>query len=367
MSNKLTKVLPELRRRYEQIRSLMNQQERANNLRIDALHAKFYDQYWRQAAKHIGADIEAIGYGYYKISLGGFSTFVRNGNVMLDDHLSLCMAGNKPLIHGMLADIGVRVPKYFEYDLSTLSDADKFMQQIGGDFVVKPAADTGGGRGITTKINSFERLKTASFRASAHSKVLVIEEEVPGDSYRLLYLNGKLIDAIRRDCHSVVGDGVSSVKKLISQENEQRLSDEIITSLNPLSIDLECQYTLLDQGLSLKSVPILGDVVRVKSTSNQNWHKENHNVMSDVCDSLVSLGTELSSMLDLQLSGVDILTNDIGLSLEESGGVVNEVNTTPSFYHHYLISDPEKRIPVGELVLEHIFALKKDRDLAKML
>jgi len=78
--------------------------------------------------------------------------------------------------------------------------------------VVKPAYGTGAGRGVTTRIDSYKKLKQASYLAAAFKPQLLIEEQVSGDSFRLLYINGVFVDPIRRDPPVVVGDGQSSIK-----------------------------------------------------------------------------------------------------------------------------------------------------------
>jgi hypothetical protein len=50
-------------------------------------------------AKEASAKIDSVGYGFYRLKRDGFSTFVRHGEVMLDDHLTLDIVGNKPLVY----------------------------------------------------------------------------------------------------------------------------------------------------------------------------------------------------------------------------------------------------------------------------
>lgn len=64
---------------------------------------------------------------------------------MLDDRLTLNISGNKPLVHQLLNEAGYTVPGYLEYDLTTIDKAHRFMQEVGCNFVVKPAREAGGG------------------------------------------------------------------------------------------------------------------------------------------------------------------------------------------------------------------------------
>ena len=319
------------------------------------LRRRFYKNYWNTVANSINAEIESVGYDIYRLTRKGRTTFVRNGEVMLDDHLTLNIAGNKPLVHKLLMEEGFTVPDYLEYEASNNNDAVKLVQSEGTYFVVKPASSTSAGNGITTKINSVRRLNKASARASIFSNKLIIEKEIKGLSYRLLYLDGIFLDAICRDSPSVTGDGKSTVKELIKFENRKRLSAEPAVALSPLTIDLDCRYTLMDRGFSIDHVPKDGERFVIKTAANQYSRCENHSVRDTIHPEIIEYGRKLSQVINVTLSGVDVMMTDCTVPLDKSGCVVNEINTTPGLHHHALISCPENEVPVGAIVIEHIF------------
>jgi hypothetical protein len=59
------------------------------------LHKEFYSDLWRKAAQNIGAEFSVWKFGYYRISRNGLTTVVEKSSVMLDDHLTLDIMGNK--------------------------------------------------------------------------------------------------------------------------------------------------------------------------------------------------------------------------------------------------------------------------------
>ena len=68
-------------------------------------------------------------------------------------------------------------------------------------------------------------------------------------------------------------------------------------------------------------------------------------------------GAQAAAVIGARLAGVDIITPDPSISLDKSGGVVLEVNTTPGYYYHY-----HRRggpVPVACAILECL--LKADR------
>ncbi len=355
MFQKLKKGIFLGRRGFEQGRTVLFSKDWRLKNRFEAPRDVFFNDYWTKVAASVGADIDSVGYGYFRLQRDGKTTFVRRGEVMLDDHITLNIAGNKPLVHQLLKEQKYAVPEYHEYDLSSISSAESFMNARGGNFVVKPASGAAGGWGITTKINSTNRLRQSSYKASAFSSKLIIEQELPGENYRLLYLNGEFIDAIRRDSPGVTGDGISTLQELIDQENEARLNSSTPYALSPLTTDLDCLYTLADRGASLEDVPDKGERVEVKTTTNQYSRYENHSVVDEIHPSIVDYGREISKVINVTLSGVDVMMTNCTLPLVESDCVVNEINTTPGLHHHALVSDQEKEVAVGPMIIDYIF------------
>jgi cyanophycin synthetase len=94
--------------------------------------------------------------------------------------------------------------------------------------------------------------------------------------------------------------------------------------------------------------------VDVKRVVNQNASRDNESIVGTPHPSTVELGRRIVTSLGLELASVDLLTTHVSRPLAETGGVVNEVNTTPGLHHHYLVANPG-RAPardVLELLLE---------------
>lgn len=336
--------------------------ERRLYRQFEPLRESFFDDYWRKVAVEIEAEIDAVGYGFYRLKKYGKTTFVRRGEVMLDDHLTLSIAGNKPLVHRLLQEQGFNTPDYLEYSLQDLDKALAFMQGARGNYVVKPASGAAGGRGVTTRINSRERLIKASYRAAAFTsnRKLLIEKECPGKNYRLLYLEGKFLDAIKRESPGVTGDGKASLKELVQRENRARL--ETASALSPLTLDLDARYTLADQGLSPAHVPAARGHVQVKTTSNQYGRRENHSVKTEIHPSIIEYGRKVSGVIHVALCGVDMMLRDHTVPVEGSGCIINEINTTPGLHHHCLVANPQDETRVSASILNHIFENMHDQE-----
>ncbi len=322
------------------------------NQETGAQRGTFYEAVWRDAAREIGAEIESLGGGFFEICCGDLRTRVRQSCTAIDDPVTLDVAGNKPLVYRLLARHGLPTPNHVTFTLREIGQAVAFLRNARRECVVKPADGTGAGRGVTTGITTTSQLAHAAASASVYCRDLLVEEQVEGDNYRLLYLDGELLDAIQRKPPTVVGDGKSSLASLVRQANARRAGRCAGRCPPLLTMDLDLERTLAKQGLTLRSVPAAGSVVRLKTVINQNLAEDNVTA-TDLCDSLVQDGAQAAAAVGARLAGVDVLTPDPAVPLAEAGGVILEVNTTPGFHHHY--GKPDGSFPVAVRVLQRLF------------
>jgi D-alanine-D-alanine ligase-like ATP-grasp enzyme len=317
----------------------------------------FYDRAWRQAADELGASFRTLGSGFHEITLDGSRTFVNDNSSAIDNRVTLDLMSDKPLTYRLLLAESLPIPEHCVFNLKNIRPAVEFLEATKA-CVVKPARGTGGGRGITTGIQSRWQLARAAANAAAYCDDVVIERHVEGRNYRLLYLDGELIDAFVREPPSVTGDGRSTVKKLVHHANSQRLREEARLSQVQLTIDLDMKRTLGRHGLSLRSVPAEGQAVILKTVVNENCGADNTTATQTLCPSIIRDGTVAVKTTGVRLGGVDVITTDPTRPLAATGGVILEVNAPPNFYYHY--NKRDGAIPVALHVLRRILLGKQD-------
>ena len=308
--------------------------QRAEGRRADEHRSLFYAEVWRDAATCIGASLEPLNKDVLEIRLGRACTRVRQTTTAIDDPMTLSVAADKPLVHRLLTKWGLRTPNYFEFTLSSITQAAAFTRRFGGEWVVKPANGSAG-RGVTTGVITRFDLTRAAVAAAAYGPNLVVEQQVEGNLYRLLYLDGELLDAVLRKSPSVAADGRTSVRKLIQLENRARLNGGRELGQALLSVDLDMRRTLAKQSLSLSSVPKKGTVVTLKRVVNENAVADNVSATSLLCKSIIEDGAAAAAAVGARLAGVDVVTRNPGVPLAQTGGVILEVNTTPGYHYHY--------------------------------
>jgi D-alanine-D-alanine ligase-like ATP-grasp enzyme len=316
-----------------------------------AERTRFYRRVWREAAESLGADVHNWAKETLAIRLDGRATYVDCNCTSIDGPATLQRAGNKPLVAKRLAEDDLPVPAWRQFSLSSVADALDFMR-AGRDYVVKPACDTGAGHGVTTHVRSRSDLFRAAARAAVFGRDLSIEEQVEGGNYRLLYLDGILLDAVLREPPTVTGDGRSTIRALVERANQMRLASGAAAAQTLLSCDLEMQQTLARQGLTPAWVLRAGQIVRLKSVVNDNSAAENFPASHLLCHAVIDAGARAAAAIGVKLAGIDVITPDPSRPLEEVGGVILEVNTTPGLYYHYHRTGEPKRVAVD--ILSHL-------------
>lgn len=345
------KVARRLSRAWNEVRPSTRQRERSER----AIRSAFHERYWQHAATSVGATVSDLGSGFRKLSRDSRWTIARDGDVMLDNHVMLRIAGNKPLMYRLLKEEGVTPPPY----VVVRSPSDSRLQEILalGRAVAKPASGSGAGRGVTTNIQTAQELEAAVTRALVLSDEALVEPFVLGHSYRLLYLDGVLIDAIDRCRPTVTGNGKSTIEDLINIENEQRINATDTRALSLITIDAECKAHLKRQSLALGDKLEAGRQIDLKIVVNQNNRFENKRVTDQVHPTIAKRCAEICKSLRIRLAGVDIIAPDISNGWDDQRLLLNEINTTPGLHHHVLVDSgltwDTAAVPVLETLLEN--------------
>ncbi len=302
----------------------------------------FYGRIWREAASQLAAEMSEVAPGYWRVRRDDRSTLIQNYIVQIDDPVILNLAGDKPLCHRLIAAQGLPVPPHQVYTAQEFDKARAFMAAWpGAAFVVKPAAGTSGARGVTTHVRTVAECRRASALASCYGPRLLIEQWIPGESYRLLFLDGELIHASRRRGARVVGDGRSTLGALLRRDGYPTTSGGSRERARDITATLEAQQLRLDSVLERGRVVVAGSVRRPLGGRVEARTVFDEDATADIGPALRDQAARAVQVIGSSFTGVDVITFDPSRALEETGGVVNEINTTPGLHHHYgLASEP---------------------------
>ncbi|MFN6400051.1 MAG: cyanophycin synthetase [Planctomycetota bacterium] len=262
------------------------------------------------------------------------------------------IAQDKELTRTLLRSIGIPTPE--GRSVESAEDAWEAAEDIGLPVVVKPQYGNHG-RGVATNLQTRQQVVAAYEAARQEGRSIIVERHAPGDDYRMLVVGGKLVAAARREPAHVIGDGQSTVQKLIDKVNEDpRRSDGHSTSLSLIKIDPVALGVLMDQGMTPDTIPPVGKKVLIRRNANLSTGGTAADVTDQVHPDVARHAVEAARIIGLDIAGVDMVVQDISQPLQGQRGVIVEVNAGPGLRMHIEPSSGSPR-PVGESIIEMMY------------
>ena len=306
---------------------------------------------WLDAAAELGATADEIAPGLLEIRLGTAVTRIRGQTTSLNDPVAIDVASYKPLAYELLEAAGVPVPHRVVVPARHLAAARRLLDEIGAPCVVKPARGAGG-EGVTGGVSTVVQLRRALRQAGRFHRQALVERQVAGDSYRILLLDGVVLDVLRRPRPRLRGDGARTIEALLLEEHDRRLASDGPDGIKPFVADLDCLVALEAAELSLRSVLRPGEEVAIRTVTNHNGPHDIDRSTEPMSERLLAEARDAVSALGLRFAGVDVLTTDPTRDLRETGGVVLEANPVPGLTYHYAKASPQPATPVGASILK---------------
>ena len=149
-------------------------------------------------------------------SAGAAPDPVRRGHPPIDDTRALGSRATSRATTGCSRKPGAPVPDVSRFDHTERRTGGRVPRcRRRQPCVVKPAVDTGAGTASPPGPHAGPPAR-ATLRGSRPATGLLIEEAGGGDDYRILVLDGVVLDVVRRHPPSVAGDGRSTVARLLA-------------------------------------------------------------------------------------------------------------------------------------------------------
>ena len=272
-----------------------------------------------------GSSIIQLGYGVNQKRIWATTTTYTS-------HAGVEIAGNKNRTKAMLRNAGVPVPHGTTvYSPEGLRDA---IEELGFPIVTKPL-DGNHGKGATINITTWKDALAGLKAAQYYSRAVIVEQLIHGDDHRLLVVNGKLVAAAKRTPAAVTGDGTHTIQQLIDEVNKDPRRgvghEKVLTAI---TADKHTMVILKARDLTLKSVLPAGETLFLKSTANISTGGTATDVTDLVHPYNLLLAERVAGIVGLDICGIDLLTHDIAVPLNETRGAVIEVNAAPGFRMH---------------------------------
>ena len=200
-----------------------------------------------------------LGYGVHQKRIQATTTV--NTNM-----ISVDIAGNKHATKKLLGDMGIPVPK--GYKIQTIEELEDTVARVGYPVVIKPL-DGNHGKGATVGIRTIEDANIAIEKAKEYSRFIIVEQQREGADFRALVVNNRLIAVAQRVPAHVVGDGKSTIQKLIDKTNaDPRRGYGHENVLTQIDIDNQTARCIRKAGYELGTVLPKGEILHLKTTAN---------------------------------------------------------------------------------------------------
>lgn len=238
----------------------------------------------------------------------------------------------------------------------SMAAAYRYARKLGWPVIVKPNSSSQGR--CVTKVQSRREFE-AAFRATSRTdNMILVERFVAGRDYRFVVLDGKVISAYERIPLSVVGDGKSSVRRLLTLKQRQfeRTGRDTVIKVD----DPRMAAKLSRSGLSFSSVLERGQKVFLLDNANLSGGGDSVDVTDDIGEGFASLAVRLTKDMGLRLCGVDLMTQTDIRELPKKGSHwIIEVNAAPGLDHYASIGEKQKKV-VEDLYLQVLTAMDTD-------
>lgn len=246
-------------------------------------------------------------------------------------------ASNKHVAKRLLSEAGLSVPHGARFDSTQIDEALLFAQQLGGPAVVKPCVGTHG-IGVSTHLELLVEVKDAIervHRTCGATATFVVEEHFQADEYRVFITRRGAFAAVHRDPAHVVGDGLSTVRRLAFVETDRRTYPRRLTAEGPIAFDDVAVGFLEKQGISPEDVLPAGHKVYLRGNSNLKTGGTCRDVTDIVHDSVLQLAQKaLDAFPGVAVLGIDLMSIDVASEQLPDAYRVIEVNTCPGIGMH---------------------------------
>ncbi|GHA57742.1 cyanophycin synthetase [Pontibacter akesuensis] len=262
------------------------------------------------------------------------------------------IAGDKKATKDILEEAGIPVPKG-----ATIYSPDELkntLDWLGFPVVIKPL-DGNHGKGATINITNLKDAQRGFTEAQKFSRGVMVEQFIEGFDFRMLVINGKFVAAAMRTPAMVTGDGTATIKQLIDRANrDPRRGIGHEKELTRIKVDKHTRNILKGLNLTTQSVLPEGEVLYLKSTANISTGGTATDVTDLVHPYNILMAERIAGLIGLDICGIDVMTTDIAIPLNETRGAVLEVNAAPGFRMHI---SPTYGLPrnVAEPVVDMLF------------
>lgn len=220
-------------------------------------------------------------------------------------------------------------------------------EDLGYPVVLKPRFGNQG-KGVIVDIkNEIELLEAYKLLSKEYGDI-ILEKYIEGRNFRVCVVGGKVVAAAERIPPYVIGDGISTIRRLINKLNkDERRGEGHEKPLTRIKSDGNLINCLAKNNFSLDSILEKGYKLPLRESANISTGGIAVDCSDDICSENISICEEAAKAIGLDICGIDLCCSDISVPLD---GAVIEVNAAPGIRMHHFPCFGKKRDPAGAIV-----------------
>ena len=210
-------------------------------------------------------------------------------------------------------------------------------QKLGFPVIVKPNTKSQGS-GVAKVYNKQEFMRAVS---RCKDSVFLVQEVVVGNDYRIVVLDNRVVSAYQRIPLHVVGDGKTSIQRLLEKKQKEfkRIGRDTTIPID----DIRITYTLKHLSFSRNSVPKKCECIQLLANANLSTGGDAKDVTKDIHPQWRKFAVQLTRDMGLRYCGVDLIVQG-ALSEPPNSFVVIEINAAPGLDNYASIGKEQKNI-----------------------
>lgn len=306
---------------------------------------------------------------FYTLGCGKGSQFTQSIASTKDSSMGKGIQRDKWSTNLMISRLKLPIPQWDTLD--NKDQIEKIWKKYNKPVVIKPTGLTGG-NGVALNIKTLEEAKEAyDFAKKAINtkqrqdwqKKIMIQEQVKGEDYRLLVINGKLEITTKRIPAFITGDGEKTIEQLIEETNKDPRRDITNPShtLKPITIDEPLLKYIKEQKLTLKDIPQEGEKIQLRKVASMSQGGITEDCTDKVSNEIKYIAESIATSIHAFTLGVDVLCKDISKPLTIENGAILEVNTMPESYLNFYPVLGESREYIAEKYVQELLDNNKTK------
>lgn len=282
---------------------------------------------------------------------------VSRGDLVSKKAINICVDKHRTKEYLSKANVSVPVGKSFGTK-ETNEEIINYFKSLNFPAVLKPT-DAGGGKGVITNIKNVEELKEALqyVRGDLNFTNVILEKYIVGKDHRIYVIGNEVVGVYKRISANVIGDGKTSIEKLIDIKNKERKKNPYLSG-RLIKKDKEMLNFIKTKNLSLKSIPKKEERIFIREKGSLSAGGEPIDVTDEISNEVKKTAIEAARAIP----GLPQCAVDMIIDKESNLGVVNEVNSKPQISNHlYPVEGKARDIP--KAIIDYYFPETKGNEI----